>query len=62
MGLLCLSLLCLGLFWLLYHGSGHNIPAETDRFFAVAALVNTELLGLIGTWIWRGKRAEKQRK
>ena len=60
--LLCLSLLLLGFLWLLYHGSGHNIPVETDRFLAGAALINIGLIVLLVAWIRRSKWVEKQRQ
>ena len=60
--LLCLSLLLLGFLWLLYHGSGHNIPVETDLFLAGAALINSGLIGLLVAWIRRSEWAERQRQ
>ena len=60
--LLCLSLLLLGFLWLLYHGSGHNIPVETDQFLAGAALINIGFIGLLVAWIRRSKWAESQRQ
>ncbi|OGX83622.1 hypothetical protein BEN47_17390 [Hymenobacter lapidarius] len=60
--LLSISLLFLGLLWMLYHGSSHTIPVETDRFFVVAALGNMGLIWLVRAWIRRGKRAERQQE
>ncbi|WP_410471179.1 DUF6112 family protein [Hymenobacter sp. IS2118] len=60
--LLCLYLLLVGFFWAIAHASGHNIPTETDRFFAVTALVNVGLIALSGAWVSRSNWTEKQRR
>ena len=60
--LLSLSLLGVGFLWLIYYGSGHNIPVDTNRALIAVTLVNIGLLGLLGTGVRRSKRAARQRE
>jgi len=47
--LFALVLVFLCFMWLLYHGSGHNIPVKTDISFAVSILVNIAIIVLL--WV-----------
>lgn len=47
--LFVLVLVFLCFMWLLYHGSGHNIPVKTDISFVLSTLVNIAIIVLL--WV-----------
>lgn len=42
--ILYIFLILFGFMWAVYHGSGHKIPIETDRYFGLSILVNVLLI------------------
>lgn len=53
--LFTLVLAFLSFTWLLYHGSGHDIPVKTDIGFAVSVLINIAVIVLL--WVRLKKRS-----
>ena len=55
--LFCISFLFDCFLWLIYHGSGHNIPAKTDKWLLLLTISN---IAIIGVLIFALKRISKK--
>ena len=47
LGLFCISFLFICFLWLIYHGSGHNIPIETDRWLLSLTIANILIISIL---------------
>lgn len=57
--ILCVLLLILVLFlWMLYHASGHNVPAKTDRGFVTTIAIS--ILVILVLTIFKRNKFDKR--
>ena len=47
LGLSCISFIFICFLWLIYHGSGHNIPIKTDKWLLTLTIVNIFVISVL---------------